>query len=114
MVIANYRRELYKMERMNLIDKYKKLRDADGGIFTSTMRRRLLGIKLSSDREIREDSADFWYNVRTYVKNGLKDLELICEVAHPEQLEDMFAGRFLSKEEQQELAKISDSNENYR
>ncbi len=113
MVIANYRRELYQMERKNLIDKYKKLRDERGGIFTSTMRRRLLGIKLSSNNQFREDSADFWYDVRTYVKNGLKDLELICEVAHPDQLDDILTGRFLSKEEQQELAKISDPNENH-
>ena len=113
MVIANYRRELYQMERKNLIDKYKKLRDAKGGIFTSTMRRRLLGIKLESNKQFREDSADFWYDVRTYVKNGLKDLELICEVAHPDQLDDILVGRFLSKEEQQELAKISDQNENH-
>lgn len=71
------------------------------------MRRRLLGIKKQSAKQYQNDTADFWYDVRHYVRNALKDLELICEVAHPEQLQDIFSEK-LSKTELDTINKIKD------
>ena len=111
--MADYRRQLSKYEQKELLDKYKKHRDAEGGIFTSDKRRKLLGIKGESKKQIHEDSADFWYDVRKTVKNGLKDMELICDVAHPDQLKEMFI-ETLFKEEKDELAKIINIEEKIR
>ena len=103
MTVATYRRELPQYRRKNIIDKYKNLRDAKGGLFTPTMRRRLLGVKLLSSKEYKEDTADFWYDVRKTVKSGLKDIELICDMAHPDQLKEMFT-ETLFNEEKAEIA----------
>ncbi|MDE1769516.1 MAG: hypothetical protein KGI28_03045 [Thaumarchaeota archaeon] len=86
--MANYRRELSKNDQKNLHSKYKDLIDEDGGIFTSDKRRKLLGLKQKHGKYF-EDTADFWYDVRTTVANGLKDLELFFEVAHQEQIQDV-------------------------
>lgn len=110
MKTVNYRREIPKPERKIVIDKYKNLRDASGGIFTPTMRRRLLGVKKQSSDQYQEDTADFWYDVRNTVRNALKDLELICEVASPEQLEQIFT-ESPTKEEKDEVGKINDPDE---
>lgn len=88
--MADYRRKLYQSRHQFILSKYKNHRDAEGGIFTSDKRRKLLGIKAKSSKQLHEDTADFWYDVRTTVKNGLADLQLIAEVAHPEQLKEMF------------------------
>lgn len=88
--MANYRRELPRSKLEFLLDKYKGHRDAEGGIFTSDKRRKLLGVKAESSKQIHQDTTDFWYDVRTTVKSGLTDLQLIAEVAHPEQLKEMF------------------------
>lgn len=88
--MANYRRQLSKSRHEFILNKYKNHRDVEGGIFTSDKRRKLLGVKAESSKQFREDTADFWYDVRTTVKNGLTDLQLIAEVAHPEQLKEMF------------------------
>src|SRR5437870_10165023 len=110
MTVATYRRELPQYRRKNIIDKYKNLRDAKGGLFTPTMRRRLLGVKLLSSKEYKEDTADFWYDVRKTVKSGLKDIELICDMAHPDQLKEMFT-ETLFNEEKAEIAKLPNATE---
>ncbi|MGH9922810.1 MAG: hypothetical protein ACRD38_08675 [Nitrososphaerales archaeon] len=89
--MVNYRRSLTKSQHKNILRKYKKHRDAEGGIFTSNKRRRFLGIKAKSGKEFKEEGAiQFWYDVRTTVRNGLVDLQLICEVAPPDELKKMF------------------------
>lgn len=107
--MANYRRELTKYDQKNLLGRYRNHKDAEGGIFTESTRRRLLGIKAESAKEFPPDTADFWSDVRKFVKNGLKDLELICDVAHPDQIEEMFYDQTLSKKEHSELEKIKEA-----
>ena len=87
---VNYRRILSKYERAMIIKKYKELRDSEGGIFTSKTRRRLLAVKPDKKLNYREDNYDMWRDIKIYVKNGLKDLELFCETAHPDQVREVF------------------------
>jgi hypothetical protein len=86
--MANYRRKLSKNDQKDLHFKYKDLADEDGGIFTRDKRRKLLGIRQEHGKYF-EDTADFWYDVRQTVSNGLKDLELFFEVAHQEQIKEV-------------------------
>lgn len=88
--MANYRRPLNKTQHEYLLKDYRNHRDAQGGIFTSDKRRKLLGVKSQSTKQRGEDTADFWYDVRTYVKNGITDLRLLAEVAHSDQLNEIF------------------------
>jgi|SRR6185312_9006759 len=108
--MADYRRELSRYDQKNILGKYKKHQDADGGIFVSDKRRKLLGIKAKSKKHIHQDTSEFWYDVRKTVKSGLKDLELICDVAHPDQLKEMFT-ETLFKEEKDELAKLQTADD---
>lgn len=105
--MAEYRRQLSKYEQKKVLYRYKNHRDADGGIFTESTRRRLLGIKQGSKKGLPLDTPDFWNDVRRYVRNGLKDLELICDVAHPDQLEEMFHKETLTREEQKEMKELT-------
>ena len=89
--MADYRRKLSQAEHRNIVRKYKKHRDANGGIFVSRTRRRLLGIKDEKSGLFREDTSDFWLDVRSNVKTALTDLQLICEVANQDQLKEMFS-----------------------
>jgi len=89
--MADYRRKLSKEDHKNIVRKYKKHRDANGGIFVSRTRRRLLGIKDEKSGLFREDTSDFWLDVRSNVKTALTDLQLICEVANQDQLKEMFS-----------------------
>ena len=88
--MVDYRRKLTREEHKNIVRKYKNHRDAKGGIFVSRTRRRLLGIKDEKSGLFREDTPDFWLDVRNNVKTALTDLQLICEVANQNQLEEMF------------------------
>ena len=89
--MADYRRKLSIEDHKNIVRKYKKHRDANGGIFVSRTRRRLLGIKDEKSGLFREDTSDFWLDVRNNVKTALTDLQLICEVANQDQLKEMFS-----------------------
>jgi len=63
-----------------LREKYRPIVSNRGGIFTTTTRKRLLG--LSPGRPgWSEDSADFRYNARNMVEQALIDLALFIEVA---------------------------------
>ncbi|OLC36168.1 MAG: hypothetical protein AUH84_02040 [Thaumarchaeota archaeon 13_1_40CM_4_38_7] len=86
--MANYRREISKYEQKDVHSKYRDLVDKDGGIFTKDKRRKLLGLKQEHGKYF-QDTADFWYDVRQTVANGLKDLELFFEVAHQEQIKEV-------------------------
>jgi len=88
--MANYRRELSIDKQKQIHRKYKNHRDAEGGIFKPDKRRKLLGVKGEKKKVAPENLANFWSDVRKYVKNGLIDLQLIAEVAHPDQLKEMF------------------------
>lgn len=60
-------------------DKFKPHIKNSGGVFTSITRNRLLGISGRTGRG--RTKSDFWYDVRTSVKNALIDLELFIETA---------------------------------
>ena len=86
--MANYRRKLSKNDLKLIHSVYKVHTDDDGGIFTKDKRRKLLGLKQKQGKYF-EDSADFWYDVRSTVKSGLKDLELFFDVAHQKQIKEV-------------------------
>ena len=88
--MARYRRYLSESEQKRILNKYKNHRDAEGGIFGSDIRRRLMGVKDRKRVLYKHDTTDFWHDVRTYVKNALTDLQLVFEVADPNQLYEMF------------------------
>ena len=95
--MANYRRKLSKNDLKLVHSVYKVHTDDDGGIFTKDKRRKLLGLKQKKGTYF-EDSADFWYDVRSSVKSGLKDLELFFEVAHQNQIKDVLYDAPLKEE----------------
>jgi len=88
--LAQYRRKLNQGKQRYVNDRYKTHKDAKVGIFTSDKRRKLLGIKPKGRDVSPENLANFWYDVRTSVTRGLADLHLISEVAHEEQMKEMF------------------------
>jgi len=95
--MANYRRKLSKND-LNLIHSvYKVHTDDEGGIFTEDKRRKLLGLKQKQGKYF-EDTADFWYDVRSSVKSGLKDLELFFEVADKNQIKEVLYDAPLKEE----------------
>lgn len=59
--------------------RYESHLDSEGGIFSTIYRKRLLKITGVSGRA--GTLADFWHDVRTYVKNALVDLGLFVETA---------------------------------
>jgi len=87
--VAEYRRKLTKIEHKNIVSRYKKHRDAEGGIFVPRTRRRLIGVKDEKRGQFRDDTPDFWSDVRSHVKTAITDLQLICEVTNQEQLKEM-------------------------
>src|SRR2546428_7058747 len=108
--MVEYRRENTKYEWSELLDKYKNLINAEGGVFRPDKRRKLLGLKPKADDPPHKDTANFWYDVRKTVKSGLKDLELICDIAHPDQLKEMFT-ETLSREENDEKTRLQNELE---
>ncbi len=95
--MAIYRRELSKNEQKLIHSIYTVHTDDDGGIFTKDKRRKLLGLKQKQGKYF-EDTADFWYDVRTSVKSGLKDLELFFEVADTDQIKEILYDAPLKEE----------------
>ncbi len=95
--MANYRRKLSKNDLKLIHSVYKVHTDDDGGIFTKDKRRKLLGLKQEHGKYF-QDTADFWYDVRSSVKSGLKDLELFFEVAHQNQIKDILYDAPLKEE----------------
>ena len=94
--MAKYRREIVERDLMNIRDQFKGHLKAEGGIFTEDKRRKLLGIKAKSKKQIKQDNPNFWCDVRNTVRNGLKDLELFSLVAHPKQVKEIFEHRMVS------------------
>ena len=87
--MAKYRRELSKIQQKDIQTTYSKHKKDAGGIFTEPKRRKLIGLKKKSSKEF-EETSDFWYDVRTTVKSGLMDLQLISQVANNDQKRAMF------------------------
>ena len=110
-IMANYRRELNKNESKLIHAINKNHVNDDGGIFTPDKRCKLLGLRQKHGKYF-EDTADFWYDVRSTIKSGLKDLELFFEVAHTEQIKDIFFDS-PKKEESEILKKSLDDNKQY-
>jgi len=104
--MANYRRELSKYEARFMHAKFQNHTNANGGIFTPDKRRKLLGLKPKQGKH-HEDTADFWYDIKTTVKSGLKDFELFFDVASPEQIGKILEVRS-TKDDLDKLHKISD------
>src|SRR3972149_4228084 len=102
--MANYRRELSKNDSKYLHENFNVHVNDDGGIFTKDKRKKLVGLKPEHGKYF-EDTADFWLDVRDTVKSGLKDLELFFEVAHPQQIKDIFFDS--PKKEESEILKKS-------
>jgi len=109
--MANYRRDLSKIDLKRIHSKYRAHTDDDGGIFTKDKRRKLLGLKQKHGKYF-EDTADFWYDVRSSVKSSLKDLELFFEVAHQNQIKEVLYDA-PSKEELKSLKLTRDHNKIY-
>jgi len=109
--MANYRRELSKSDLKLIHSIYTVHTDDDGGIFTKDKRRKLLGLK-QKQGTYHEDTADFWYDVRTNVKSGLKDLELFFEVADKNQIKEVLYYAPL-KDESSLLTQTQDHNKRY-
>jgi len=88
--MVDYRAILRKKEDQDsYLKRYKWHLDAYGGIFTPDKRSKLIGINPTNPQPYK-DTPNFWLDVRNSVKNSLTDLQLICEVAHSEQLKKMF------------------------
>jgi hypothetical protein len=96
--MANYRRKLVENHRKIIHDQFKDHLGAYGGLFTEDKRRKLSGVKAKPTKDNEKESADFWYDTRKTVKNGLKDLELFCYVAHPEQVREIFEHQLIPDE----------------
>jgi hypothetical protein len=109
--MANYRRELNQRDQKLTHVIYKNHVNNDGGIFTKDKRRKLLGLRQEHGKYF-EDTADFWYDVRSSVKTGLKDLELFFSVAHPEQIREVIFD-YPKKEEADILKKTHDANKQF-
>ena len=109
--MANYRRKLSKNDLKLIHSIYTVHTDDEGGIFTKDKRRKLLGLKPEHGKHF-DDTADFWYDVRTSVKSGLKDLELFFEVADTNQIKELFYDS-PQKEEMDVLKKTRDYNKQY-
>ena len=71
------------------LKRYKKHVDAYGGLFTSITRQNLLGINPKNPQPYK-DTPNFWSDVRKSVGNGLIDLQLVCAMAHTNQIKKMF------------------------
>ena len=95
--MANYRRKLSKNDLKLIHSIYTVHVDDDGGLFTQDKRRKLLGLKQKQGKYF-EDNADFWYDVRTSVKSGLKDLELFFDVADKNQIKEVLYDSPLKEE----------------
>lgn len=94
--MAKYRREIAEKDLRIIRDQFKGHVSEKGGIFTDDKRRKLLGVKAKLSKQVQEDTPDFWYDVRTTVKNGFKDLRLFCLVAHPEQVKEIFEHKMIT------------------
>jgi hypothetical protein len=94
-----------KEEQKIIRAKYKTHDNSVGGIFTTDKRRKLLGLKQKHGK-YHEEGADFWYDVRSTVRSGLKDLELFFDVATPEQIEKTLEP--MSIDEQKKAVQIKD------
>jgi hypothetical protein len=93
-------------EHKLLLAKYKNHRDQHGGIFTPTTRRRLMGVKEANAKELKPDTADFWYDVKNTVRNGLSDMQLVSEITDNERQEELF-GVVKPKDTDENLARAS-------
>lgn len=109
--MANYRRKLSKKDLKLIHSIYTVHTDDEGGLFTKDKRRKLLGLKQKHGKYF-EDTADFWYDVRTSVKSGLKDLELFFDVTDTNQIKEILYDA-PQKEEMNSLKKTRDYNEQY-
>lgn len=88
--MAIYRRELTKNDYTHLKRNYQTHLDSKRtGGFAKNKRHRLMGIKGDGKEELQSD-ADFWYDVRESIKNGITDIKLVSDVASPEQQKMMF------------------------
>jgi hypothetical protein len=92
-----YRRKLPTREN-ELILKFYENPPRIGGFLSKDQRLRLLG-KKKKERETEE--SDFWYSVRKSAEGALLDLELLCKIAHDNQLKEVF--RSLDVDEQRSI-----------
>ena len=92
-----YRRELMNYERALIMRLYENP-PRIGGFLSKRQRLRLLGKKR---KERETDESDFWYSIRKSADGALLDLELLCRIAHDNQLREIF--RPLDRNEERSL-----------
>ena len=88
--MAQYRRKLSPSHQKHFHSMYKLHKDVEGGIFTPDKRRKLLGLKSKSRKVALENLSNFWSDVRKFSKNGLTDLRLLANMAHSDQVKEVF------------------------
>ena len=88
---AKYRRQLTKDEYNAIREKYQGLFEkSTGGLFQKIETRSKVVGQKGEKIMFTEDTSNFWYRIRERVKYGLADLQLLCEVAHENQMKWMF------------------------
>lgn len=83
-----YSRDLSKKELENLRSKYKThLQESKGGFLSTKQRKRLLGFK---KRERGTPDSDFWWRIRKSTQDSIMDMQLICDRATEDELQEIF------------------------
>ncbi len=103
--MVQYRRYLIPGRREFVRKNFEHHLNAEGGLFTPDKRRKVLGIRAKS-KIAPQNMANFWSDVRRYVRNGLSDLRLVADVANSEQMKEMFS-LYSFDEGQKDRAKTS-------
>ena len=71
------------------VKKYAKHVDAGVGLFNRDSRRKLLGKNPNNDLDF-VDNSRFWSDIKKTTKNGLIDIQLLCEIANSAQIKKIF------------------------
>jgi hypothetical protein len=86
----NKENEQRMQEKENrLWEKYSQHIDVYGGLFTPELRMKLFRKNKQNNLEYIDKSRD-WVDIRKSVKNGLIDIQMLCEIASFEQIKKMF------------------------
>lgn len=93
-----------------LKEKYSEHFHAYGGLLSSTMRNNLFKINPKNDLPYEDTSRD-WSNIAKSVKNGLIDIQLLCEIASSSQIEKMF-GHTLDYPNQGKEVEVTEEDHN--
>ena len=93
------------------IKKYASHVDAGVGLFNRDSRQKLLGKYPNNDLPF-VDTSRFWSDVRKTVKNGLIDIQLLCEIANAKEIKKMFQPTLEDYPKQKEGGFVSEEEAN--